>query len=30
MSECADYAGFFRDYGKKYGLLREFEENGII
>lgn len=23
------YQGFFKEYGKKYGLLREFEENGI-
>ena len=30
MSECAEWADFFREYGKKYGLLREFEENGII
>ena len=25
-----DYQSFFEDYGKKYGLLREFRENGII
>ncbi len=30
MSECAVWSDFFREYGKKYGLLREFEENGII
>ena len=27
--EIADYEGFFRKYGKKHGLLREFRENGI-
>ena len=26
----ADYQAFFEEYGKKYGLLREFRENGII
>ncbi len=26
----SDWAGFFKEYGKKYGLLREFRENGII
>ena len=26
----ADWGGFFEEYGKKYGLLREFRENGII
>jgi len=27
--DIANYEGFFRTYGKKYGLLREFRENGI-
>ena len=27
--ELADWCGFFEKYGKKYGLLREFRENGI-
>lgn len=26
----ADWGAFFEEYGKKYGLLREFRENGII
>ena len=26
----ADWSAFFEEYGKKYGLLREFRENGII
>ena len=26
---CGWY-GFFEEYGKKYGLLREFRENGVI
>ena len=25
----SEYGGFFRIYGKKYGLLTEFKENGI-
>jgi len=25
-----EYTAFFEEYGKKYGLLREFRENGII
>ncbi len=29
-SELIDYQSFFEEYGKKYGLLREFRENGII
>jgi hypothetical protein len=28
--ELAEYAGQFRTLGKKFGLLREFKENGII
>lgn len=27
--ELADIQGFFERYGRKYGLLREFRENGI-
>lgn len=30
QSEVNAWADFFREYGKKYGLLREFEENAII
>ena len=26
----AQWGAFFEEYGKKYGLLREFRENGII
>lgn len=26
----ADWGAFFEEYGKKYGLLREFRENGIL
>ena len=26
----AEWGAFFEEYGKKYGLLREFRENGII
>lgn len=29
-SEIADWAGYFRTLGKKYGLLKEFKENGIL
>jgi hypothetical protein len=29
-AELAAWAGFFRTLGKKFGLLREFKENGII
>jgi hypothetical protein len=29
-AECSAWAGFFRTLGKKFGLLREFKENGII
>lgn len=28
--ECAAWASFFTKYGKRYGLLTEFTENGII
>jgi len=28
--DLADWGAFFEEYGKKYGLLREFRENGII
>ena len=28
--EVAEWGSFFEEYGKKYGLLREFRENGII
>lgn len=27
--ELANWQDFFTEYGKKYGLLREFKENGI-
>ena len=27
--ELADWSSFFTQYGKRYGLLREFRENGI-
>lgn len=30
MLELANWCDFFMEYGKKYGLLREFYENGII
>ena len=30
QSTLCDYADFFEEYGKKYGLLREFRENGIV
>lgn len=29
-SECLDYDIYFTKLGKRYGLLREFRENGII
>ena len=29
-NDVADWGAFFEEYGKKYGLLREFRENGII
>lgn len=28
--ELAEWQGYFRTLGNKYGLLREFEENGIL
>ena len=28
--DLTDWGAFFEEYGKKYGLLREFRENGII
>lgn len=28
--ELADFADHFRRLGKRYGLLQEFKENGII
>ena len=28
--DLSDWGAFFEEYGKKYGLLREFRENGII
>lgn len=30
MSEYAYYSDYFTKLGKRYGLLREFRENGII
>lgn len=29
MSELADYGAYFSKLGKRYGLLKEFRENGI-
>lgn len=29
-SELADFSAYFEKLGKRYGLLREFRENGII
>lgn len=28
-SDCAEWSEFFTIYGKKYGLMKEFKENGI-
>jgi len=28
--DLADWSDFFREYGKKYGLLREFKEDAIL
>ena len=28
--DLADYGDFFEEYGRKYGLLGEFRENGIL
>lgn len=30
MSEVADITAYFTRLGKRYGLLKEFRENGII
>lgn len=30
MSELADFGDFFYKLGKRYGLIKEFRENGII
>ena len=30
LNDILGYQSFFEEYGKKYGLLREFRENGII
>lgn len=30
MSECAYWNDYFAKLGKRYGLLKEFRENGII
>jgi hypothetical protein len=29
-SELANWQSFFEEYGRKYGLLREFRENAIV
>lgn len=29
-SELADFSAYFEKLGRRYGLLREFRENGII
>lgn len=29
-SDIAEWTEFFEKYGKRYGLLKEFRENGII
>ena len=29
-SELAEWCNYFRKYGKRFGLLREFEENAIL
>ena len=29
-SELAEWGAFFEEYGRKYGLLRELRENGIL
>lgn len=28
--ELAFYSGFFEEQGRRYGLLKEFRENGVI
>lgn len=30
MSELADWGAYFEKEGRKYGLIKEFKENGII
>lgn len=30
MSDVIDWCEFFEEYGRKYGLIREFRENAII
>lgn len=29
-SDLAEWQAFFEEYGRRYGLIREFRENGII
>ena len=29
-SELANYQNYFENKGKRYGLIREFKENGIL
>lgn len=29
-SDIAEWTAFFEKYGKRYGLLKEFRENGIL
>ena len=30
MSDLADFSEYFEKLGKRYGLIKEFKENGII
>ena len=30
MSELADWCAYFEKEGRKYGLIKEFKENGIV
>ena len=30
MSDLADFGAYFEKLGKRYGLVKEFKENGII
>ena len=30
MSDLADFGAYFEKLGKRYGLIKEFKENGII
>lgn len=30
MSDLADFSTYFEKLGKRYGLIKEFKENGII